>query len=161
VAARATNRPRVANALQAVCLAGAHRRGELEAALAAMAAGPAAGSDFFLVMLASPEALTYRGLYALDAAAAAAGRALFVRVHGAGGPAELRVDEAAAGISGCFKYSTGQRRFEPLLSLQVGLSTDAVTLKPSPARRSGGGGHSHGATALAWHSGGGSTGRRV
>jgi trimeric autotransporter adhesin len=168
VAAKASNKKRVANALQTVCLAGSHRTLELAAALRAMEAASAgdplvlgaaidsaggAGTirpcDYFLVLLAAPESLSYKGLYAFDPQTCEA-----IKIHGSGpsfvtdavlallpsnnpsggpgsGGAVLTSARGSSGVSinGCYKYSTGQRRFEALPTLSVGLTTDAITVK--------------------------------
>jgi hypothetical protein len=163
VAARASNRQRVANALQFVCLAGAHRAAELAAALQAMAAAAAgsvataeeggcgAGSpgggaaprpaEYFLVLLASPDSLSYRGLYSFDPATCEALKlhgsgpafltdaVLALLPAGSGGVLTSARGSSGASITGCYKYSSGQRRFEPIASLSVGLTTDAITVR--------------------------------
>lgn len=126
----ASNKARILNALQTVALAGTHRRAELDAALAALSA---ADSASYLILLAAPDALSYRGLYSFDQAG---GRT--VRIHGSG-PADLTAVVLASKsegapdpdfvLTGAFKYSTGQRRFEQLPSTVVGLTTDAISIK--------------------------------
>lgn len=80
-----TNKQKVVNALTHLCLAGPHRGGELGAALAAVAASTAPS---FLILLAAPESLTFRGLYAYDAHGVAAGGVPTLKIYGLG-PANL------------------------------------------------------------------------
>lgn len=164
----ATNRKRVVNALQTVCLAGGHRAVELDAALAAIekqviAASAAGGrtEPCFLILLSSPEAQTYRGLYAIDHATGtttrihgtgphtltAAVHALAASTTSGGGAAVGTASLSAAGSAGVSagddaprftitslqKYSTGQRRFERVHGHSLGLTTDAITIKPVKA----------------------------
>lgn len=106
-----------------------------------------------MILLAGQDSLSYRGLYAFEPATCEA-----VKLHGTGpafltdavlallpsssplaasaGLTSARGSSGAA-ITGCFKYNSGQRRFEPIPSLAVGLTTDAVTIKPL-AKRGGG-----------------------
>ena len=134
-----SNRGRIVNALSAVALAGAHRRGELEAALAAIAAHEPLQ---LLILLASPDALSYRALYAYDPVTCAA-----TKIHGTGpmdlsravraaqstpatGAPALADEPTPVMVAATFKYSTGARKFEPLASLAVSLTTDALAIKP-------------------------------
>jgi hypothetical protein len=78
-----SNKQKVVNALTHLALAGPHRACELAAALASIAAS---GAHYFLILLAAPEALTYRALYTYDPHP---GGAPAARIHGHHGPACL------------------------------------------------------------------------
>jgi hypothetical protein len=82
-----SNRQKVANALSMLCLAGPHRSIELATALASM---KGCGAANFLVLLASPEALSYRGLYSYEPHTG-----VCLRLHGTG-PTSLTGAIAAA-----------------------------------------------------------------
>jgi hypothetical protein len=146
-----SNRQRVVQALQSLCLAGPHRAEELHAALTALKSVGGAATNF-LILLASSESLTYRGLYSYEPSSGTA-----ARLHGHGparlngaihagalaagevGPADprnaegLRKDgEAAAAahwVDGAFKYSTSGRVFVPIRTRAVTITTDALTLR--------------------------------
>lgn len=142
-----SNRKRITLALETVCLAGAHSARELLAALDAMRAHPAA--EHFLILLASPESHSYRGLYAVlptdgggddGGAPAPPPPARLVRVHGHG-PEDLTPALAQAAddavqqqrgrlrVTGTYKYATSQRGFASLASVHPGLTTDALTVR--------------------------------
>ncbi len=99
----ASNKQKVVNALTHLCLAGPHRSAELAAALGALRA---AQGHNFLILLAAPETLSYRGLYTYEAHASAAHGAPSVRIHGVGPanltPAILTASalEAGGGVAG-------------------------------------------------------------
>ena len=78
-----SNRGKVTNALARLCLAGAHRAGELRAALSAL---ENSNAPSFLILLASPEALLYRGLYEWDGGGGT--QPMCQKIHGSG-PASL------------------------------------------------------------------------
>jgi hypothetical protein len=151
-----SNRGKVTNALTRLCLAGPHRAAELAAALAAL---ERSGAPSFLILLASPEALLYRGLYEREGGAGAGGGAH--KIHGVGPPslaaailtaaALEAVDRDAAGadaaplalspaakdaaatsalvVDACFKYNTAARAFAHIAARCVTLTTDAVTVR--------------------------------
>ncbi|RYE82164.1 MAG: hypothetical protein EOO65_05865, partial [Methanosarcinales archaeon] len=133
---KASNKQRILNALGAVCLAGAHRVKELEAAVHAVNASTA---ESFLVLLAAPDALSYRACYSFDPSTG-----LALRIHGSGPPSltqaiqlaqatssgdAIPATEEGVSINACFKYSTSARAFALMPTCVVGLTTDALSVK--------------------------------
>lgn len=143
----ASNRQKITNALTALCLAGPHRSIELATALASM---KSCESSNFLLLLASPESLSYRGLYSFEPH-----NGTCLRLHGTG-PATLTsaiiaAMETSPGkdkekkdtivtsptdstgtswiVDTCFKYVTSSRSFAHIPSKEVTLTTDAITIR--------------------------------
>lgn len=148
----ASNRQKVANALQFLCLAGPHRAVELATAMAALKGCDSAN---YLLLLASPDSLSYRGLYSHEPHTGTA-----LRLHGSG-PMQLTgavlAAKAAEGslpgggedddddshsralaetaarstsiVDCCYKYATASRSFALIHSRSPTLTTDAVTIK--------------------------------
>jgi hypothetical protein len=151
-----SNRQKISNALQSLCLAGPARATHLAASLAALGNS---SSPSFLILLSSPESHCYKGLYSFDPRTS-----VCIRIHGHG-PTQLtsaallarqRARDAGEGnattdrlnndsdaealaaaaaaksefvVDGTYKFSTSSKQFIPILSKEVGLTSDAVTIR--------------------------------
>ena len=124
--AHAANHQNVRNALSGVCLAGGVNSERLAEATDALSAHV---SKHVVILLVEGQALSYRGLYAIQGSVP--GSAELARIAGKG---PRRLQEAAA--EKLYKYSSARRAFIPLPGFSaLASTTDAVALTPMAMKR--------------------------